>query len=305
MKRFIILLIVICNLLLFVNCKGNDTPLAGKTQYIVFANNYFWEDADNNAIMITDSLEIDRLEKLLVGNELKELCKCGYDYQIQFFNEKNELLYSRILNTETDTYEKYNEDIKTIMRGLTGRIRDTPTHYVYNLQIDVHMPSDSIIKFLKEGGLYAFMLGFQEEQYPKLKLTYCEHYTDDENLDGSEERFKEIEEKIKFYVQPVETSFIHRTTTNETKYVDFKTNKISRLYYFPAKTNMDSLISQVNTLGVDYLFAESCSPYYYVQLLSNNNNIEEVSGLLKKYPFISRVSKATNGYVFEECSLTD
>lgn len=87
-------------------------------------------DADNNAIIITDSILINRLEKLLVGNELKELCKCGYDYQIQFFNEKNELLYFRVLNTETDVYENYDADIKTIMRGLAKQIRDTPTHYM-------------------------------------------------------------------------------------------------------------------------------------------------------------------------------
>lgn len=168
----------------------------------------------------------------------------------------------------------------------------------------MNIESDSIIKSLKQNGFEAFLLSERNEQYPNIKLTYCEPYSNDRNLDDAEGRYKEIIREIKWNNTPIDSSNIYRTTTDRAKQVNYKTNKIARIYYLPNKTNIDSIINRINDMEVDYLFAESCTQYYYIQLLSPQEELD-TSSLQKKYPFVEDVSKVEYGFVYEECDRYD
>lgn len=295
-------IILIANLL--ISCNEKDALLDGKTEYIVFSNAYFWGKATNNAVLLTDKSDIKILEKLY-NNNLADLYKSGYDYQVHFFDNDNKHLYTRTINSKTDIYTKHNKEIKTITNRLVNEIRNSPIHHIFNLRVNIQIPSDSIISLLKKDGLQTFLLSEQNEQYPKLKLVYCEPYDGNRNLNDAEKRFNEIIQDIKFYVLPIDSSYIHRSTTSETKYVNFKTNKISRLYYFPTKTNMDSVITNVNNKETEYLFAEQCPQFYYLQLLSNDSIQARVMDTLSRYSFISEITKANDGFIYEKCDITD
>ena len=306
MKTKLIIAALFIGIFLSFDCK-KDNEYSGNAKYIVFTNAYFWEGTNNNnnTVLITDSAEIRELEMLLVDNDLSGYCKCGYDYEIQFFNAKHELIYFRSLNTDADFYKKHNKEIREKMKRLAEQTQSAPTHYLYNLKINVQMPSEPVMTVLKQKGLISFMLGNQEDQYPKLKLTYCEPDEDDRNLDDAEAKFKEIVQRINFKTQPVDSSYVHRTTTHRTKYVDFRTNKISRIYYFPTGTNIDSIIKKVDELKIKYFFAETCAQYYYLQLLNKKNDMEQVSDYVKEYKFIEDISKVQEGFTCEKCDLSN
>lgn len=227
--------------------------------------------------------------------------KSGLDYQIHFFDKKNKHLYTRTINSETDIYSKNNDEIKSVINHYINILQQTPTHYIYNLKVDKKFRSDSIIGIIKKDGLDPFLLSETNEQYPQLKLTYCEPYKN-ENLINPENRFKVIVKNIKWQTNPIDTSFISRTTTERTKYVDFETNKISRLFYFPTNTKIDSIIKQIHDMKIKYFFAESCSQYYFVQVLSKES-LKEITTKLMKYSFIENVSEANNGFIYQKCSL--
>lgn len=55
-------------------------------------------------------------------------------------------------------------------------------------------------------------------------------------------------------------------------------------------------------MKIKYLFAESCSQYYFVQVLSKES-LKEITTKLMKYSFIENVSEANNGFIYQKCSL--
>lgn len=305
MKTKLIIAALFIGVFLSFSCK-KDNGVSGKTEYIVFTNAYFWKETNNNnAILITDPTKIREVERLLIGNDLIEACSSGYDYKIQFFDANHKLIYFRSINTECDTYKNHNKEIREKIKRLAEQTQSVPTHYLYNLKINVRTSSDSVIKILKQENLDSFILGRQEDRYPKLKLTYCEPDENDRNLNDAEAKFKEIIQEIDFKTQPIDSSYIHRTTKHQTKYVDFRTNKISCIYYFPTDTNIDSIIKQINELKIEYFFAETCPEYYYIQLLYKEKNIESVSDYLKKYKFIEGISEVDKGFTCQECDLSN
>lgn len=262
----------------------------------------FWEES-NAAILISDKDSIKELKELLFNNELLGEYKCGYNYQIQFMtNNGKEIEKKLYLNTECDIYKRDHKRIAEFINSFIARIKNHPTHYIYNLKIDVRISADYVVSLLREDSLNVFLLSDYHEQFPKLKLTYCEPCIQNRTLDDAERRYKEITTNIEFDIYPIDSSTIYRTTKYQSKYVDFKTNKISRLYYFPTNTDIKSVIKQIDELKINYLFAESCSQYYYLQLLSKDS-IPKVSVLLSKYPFINDVVEARDGFVYPECDL--
>lgn len=303
-KIFVILSLSAIVFVFFFYHNRRYDPIIGKSKYIVFSNAYFHPgEADNNIVLITDKAILRSLRKLY-NNELIDACKCGYDYQVHFFDEDNKQLYSRTINSETDFYSNNHTEINNEIQKLINTIKNNPTHYVYNLKISIEFVSDSIIESLKQDGFDSFLLSDQLEQYPSLKLTYCEPYSDERNLDDAEKRFGEITHKIEWNNNLVDSSYTSRTTTHRSKYVNFKTNKISQLYYFSNDTDVDAIIDKINNMRIDYLFAESCSQYYYVQLLNTQNELDTLS-FQEKYPFVEEVTKVENGFVYEECGLYD
>lgn len=305
MKKLLIVLIlaVIAFVILFCYNQRYGTIIE-ESKYVVFTNAYFHPGgADNNALLIMDKKALNNL-KTLYKNKLLEECKCGYDYQIHFFDDNNKHLYTRAINSETDRYFWNNKKIQEAILESVNKIKHSPTHYIFNLKVSVNIESDSIIKLLKQRGFEAFLLSEQNEQYPNIKLTYCEPHSNGRKLDDAEERYKEILRKIKWNSNPIDSSNFYRTTTNRAKQVDYKTNKIARIYYFSNTTNIDSIINQINDMQIDYLFAESCAQYYYIQLLSPQEELD-ISALQARYPFIEGVSIVEYGFVYEECDLYD
>lgn len=305
MKKLLIVLIlaVIAFVILFCYNQRYGTIIE-ESKYVVFTNAYFHPGgADNNALLIMDKKALNNL-KTLYKNKLLEECKCGYDYQIHFFDENNKHLYTRAINSETDVYSRNHKEIDTVIQELVNKIKHSPTHYIFNLKVSVNNKSDSVIKLLKQSGFDAFLLSEQNKQYPSIKLMYCEPSSNGRSRDDAEERYKEIIREIKWNSNPIDSSSTYRTTTNRAKQVDYKTNKVAQTYYFPNTTNIDSIINQINDMQIDYLFAESCAQYYYLQLLSPQEELD-ISALQKKLPFIEEVSKVEYGFVYEDCDLYD
>lgn len=262
----------------------------------------FWEES-NAAILISDKDSIKELKELFFNNELLGEYLCGYDYQIQFMTNNGKKIEKKLyLNTECDIYKRDHKRIEDFINSFIKRIKNNPTHYIYNLKVDVKTPSDYIISQLKDDDLNAFLLSDYYEQFPKLKLTYCEPDIQNRTLEDAERRYKEIMTNIEFDIYPIDSSRIYRTTKYQSKYVDFKTNTISRLYYFPTTTDMNSVIKEIEGSKISYLFAESCSQYYYLQLLSKDS-IQKLSALLRRYSFINDVTEAREGFVYPECDL--
>lgn len=285
--------------------NAQDETLKGK-EYIIYSHSdsfNFWEES-NAAILISDKDSITELKELFYNNELIAEYKCGYNYQIQFMNNNGKEIGKKLhLNTECDMYKRDHKKISEFIDSFISRIKNYPTHYIYNLKVNVEISVDNIIDLLRKDNFEAFLLTDYREQFPKLKLVYCEPDSNDRTLDDAERRFKEIDGIVRLKVQPIDSSSIYRSTKWESKYVDYKTNLVSRIYYFPTKTNINSIKEQVTNLKIDHLFTEECSQYYYLQLLSKNNDLEDISSLLKKYSFVEDVTAAKKGFLNKECDL--
>ena len=302
-KYYPILLLFIISSALFLSCTKKYNPLKEKTKYIVFSNAYFWGESTNNAILITDTISISSLNKLY-DNDVKYLYKSGFDYQIHFYDENHHHLYTRTINSESDEYSQNNDEIKLVINNLANAIKQHPTQYVYNLKVNKELESDSIIGILKKAGFDSFLLSDQREQYPQLKIVYCDPNAVPQKLNIAEKYFRHIIQNVDFEIQPIDTSCLHSSTTDATKYVNFTTNKISQMFYFPTNTDLDIIIKKIDEMNIEYLLAESCPKYYFIQLLSKDN-IEETKARMERYTFIENISEATNGFVYKKCNLSE
>lgn len=305
MKKLLIVLISVpISFILFGGCSKKHTSFNGKIKYIVFTDAYFWDmPCNNKAILITDKETIYPLAKMYENKLLREF-KNGSNYHVHFFDKNNKHIYNRMIQSETDVYSRDHKEIDTVIQQLVNKIKHSPTHYIFNLKVSVNNKSDSVIKLLKQNGFEAFLLSQQNKQYPSIKLMYCEPRSNGRSRDDAEERYKEILRKIKWNNTPIDSSNFYRTTTDRAKQVDYETNKVAQTYYFPNTTNIDSIINRINDMQIDYLFAEPCAQYYYIQLLSPQEELD-TSSLQKKYPFIEDVCKVEYGFVYEECDRYD
>lgn len=299
---------VISSILLFFSCQSiqSEKQMAGEKDcfFFLYSDQYNFGESSNAALFITDNDSVEELKSLFINNDLLAEHQCGYDYQIQFYNaEQKEIEKYYYLNTECDVYSRSNERAQEFIQYFVKQLNTKPSYYVYNLKIEVNKASQDVINQLKKDSLDVFLLGETREQYPKIRLAYCEPATREWKMDDVEARFTEIEKNIEFGFQPLEVSKIDRTRTTRSVHVDYETDQVARMFYFPTETDIDKVIQNINALNIDYLYATSCRTHYYLQLFTKNNNLQELSQELSKYPFIMEVTEAKTGFLCQDCDL--
>jgi len=296
------LIIFICFWYIFLNINSQD-KISKETDYFIFSHSKsynFWEHS-NAAILIADKDSINKLKSLLFDNDLLAEYLCGYDYEILFLtNNGKEVQKKMSLNTECDFYKENNDIIQQFINSFIERIKKSPTHYIYNLKVSVDIPADSIIDEFNKEGKHLFLLSEKEDQYPAIKITYCEPDSRERSLDNAESTFNSIIQNIIFSTKPVYFSRLYRSTLSNTKYVDYTTNMVSQVYFFPTRTDIDAIVEQIKINNIQYLFVENCSEDYNLQLL-DNSNMKKISDEMGKYTFIQQITEAKEGYSLENC----
>lgn len=283
----------------FLSCKkGSENEIVESTTYIVFTHRFFSPGTGNNsAVLITDSVLAKEISSLFIGNELKERCKCGYDYNIQFFDKDHNLIFYTALNTETDVFKKHQAKIKEWMKSLKYQINNSPTDYIYNLTINSSVPPSSIIESLKEYNMQCFPLGNINDYCPAIKLTYSKSFNDTESLNDTESTFNEIVKQISFIDRiSIDSSSLYRSTKIDSLTANSRVNKISRIYYFSSETNTDSLKNKIDLYKINYLQVESLNKTYLIQLLYKNKDIDKITDILKDENRIINISAADEGF---------
>ncbi|MFV0470160.1 MAG: hypothetical protein ACK5MK_14695 [Dysgonomonas sp.] len=162
MKKVYFLLILIG--LLLYGCNKNQTSGNEKIQYAVFKYSHFGiseVDPTNAAILITDKDSVDYLKDLFENNDLSQVCTCGYDYEIQFYDANDKIVFSE-LYFSTNMYMKKDDEIKKVMKYLETKMLKDPSHYIYNIKINI--PSDIAVKELRSKGFLVFEMSDNMEK---------------------------------------------------------------------------------------------------------------------------------------------
>lgn len=141
-------------------------------EYIIFSGSYFGiteiEDI-NAAVLITDKDSIRYFKDLFYGNDLETICPCGFNYRIQFFNERGTSIENHFYYP-SNTYIKNNDKIKAELEALSLRMHNNPTHYIYNVEVDGD-PYFALNK-IKSNGFWVFIMNDEDDCPSTVQILY-------------------------------------------------------------------------------------------------------------------------------------
>lgn len=300
----IILSIFVCFLCFSANTYGCDTVVIEDTKYAVLVNNYLYSKnkKQNAALVIDGELELTSLKKLY-NNELIREYTLGDDYQLYFFDENDNLLYTRELYPDNNFFSNSYAEIVNLLDKLFNQIRIRPSHYIYNLELEVGIAPSSVSNALSREDVKLVLLGNEQLQYPSMKLVYGEPLSQSAFLKDAEYNFRNLEKQFELESSVIDTSNVYSSTKRDLSISDSLMNIVSRQYFFRSRTDLDIAMNKVVNSNQKNLFVKSCSPIYYVQLLSEDSNIDRIIEKLKKYSFFRSLVPAEKGFVYENCIL--
>lgn len=176
---------------------GCNSHISDKTGYIVFAASYFditEIDKTNAAVLITDKDSIKYFEDLFFDNPFVSMCPCGYNYRIHFFDENGNSIWNEMYYP-SNRYTHSNDEIKNIVDSLAFRLHNRPSHYIYNIMIDVC--PEIAINELKAEGYFPLIMTDSEFEKQKTQEYYTIQVLYSDNLEGLKENLESFSFIIK------------------------------------------------------------------------------------------------------------
>lgn len=126
--------------------------------YVIFSASYFGVSEvinTNSAVLILDKDSINVLKDLFINNDLIAICTCGYNYRIQFFDNKGNSIWCEMYYPLNE-YSRSDDKIRSIVRDLSIRMYKKPTHYIYNIEVTQNMQSAMAV--LRDNGFLPLSL---------------------------------------------------------------------------------------------------------------------------------------------------
>lgn len=192
--------------------KPRKQVATGRTKYFIIKNAFFNNieiKKTNAAILITDKKEIEENESLFFNNPQPVAHGCGFDYDIQFWEQPYSCLEDISYNIRCEKYCFDNDIIRNKMLEYARQLVQNPTHYIYSLKIRDKYTPVIILNTIKDREILIF---FMDE---RLKHNYNDNldskYYTIQLLDESDD-INEVKTRLKKY------SFVEEVT----EYIPYK-----------------------------------------------------------------------------------
>ena len=127
-------------------------------KYVIFSASYFGISEVTNtnaAVLITNKDSIQLLKDLFLNNDLVSMCPCGYNYRIQFFDNRQNSIWCEMYYP-LNKYSRDDSKIKELVSNLSMQMYKHPTHYIYNIEVDENIYS--AMNILKESGFLSYLM---------------------------------------------------------------------------------------------------------------------------------------------------
>lgn len=123
--------------------------------------------------MITNRDSINNLYTLLENNNLESFCLCGYNYEIQFYDKNDKIIFSE-LYFPGNRYSRNDNEIREAMNNLGEKMYVNPSFYIYN--IEVNTSPEIAIEELKSKGFRAIIMNEYEEKDSTIQILYNQDF---------------------------------------------------------------------------------------------------------------------------------
>ena len=141
-------------------CNGERKPVeTGRTNYIIVKNTYFYPIdilKANAVLLITDKEDIIDNERLFFNNEKPYEHTCGYHYNVNFWKDAYTIVKYQPFNIECDAFCFDHRKIHRKMRKYAKLLAENPTHYFYNVDIDINHSPKTVSEVLKDSSMLVF-----------------------------------------------------------------------------------------------------------------------------------------------------
>jgi hypothetical protein len=252
----------------------------------------------NEALLITNESEIAKFVKLFDGNRKSMMHACGYHWRITFIRKSAEPL-DVWFNQKCEEFEFNTAEICETVQSKFSEIKNSPTHFVTEVEIDVNTnPDDAIGKINKNPNYTAFVLGDLDNRLPFIEIESkaVSEIPEDRNLwNKAQENTRLTAEKIlteeskwlsqKFAFAVLKNGRIRRSMSMFGG-GEIEENQKMKIY-FQIGTNIENIEKSLTNTK----FLGKAEPkIYYLQIISKNRFSESFrEQLTKEFPFIKQV----------------
>lgn len=283
-------------------CSVNKHEEANpESNYLIISNAFMMRSnikAPNAALLIEDPLEISKNEEMFFDNNNLGHA-CGYHYHIQFWKNSEENIASIPFNQDCEEFRNNNSEIQSIMEDYIHLLETQPTHYIYNLKVPVQYSTQQVLDEFNSTNLKIFLMNGKLDRYTTLSFTYDQispiveledrskwQGEKDENESKAIDKINAIVSEIKDTVNIVSESNISFPMQS------FGGGEIQHLASVSLKFENGTDLSAVKSIitanggNVD---EESIPEFYFVQLVHESEDLDEIKSLLEKHPIVTDV----------------
>lgn len=307
MKNRIVLLPIICLIvgsLLSFNSTNPKLEIHKDVSRYILINSLAVDSIHHNAaLLIEDQLTVSHNENLFHNNN-QYGHGCNYEYSMQFWGNSNQLLKEIPYNRECERFVNHDDTIKSLMQAYIRQLESAPTHFIYNLKVDILKTPKALFKEFEAQGLNIFFLDDATAHLSTLTFSFkqstvAKDVVSDQQLDA----------------------FIEQNKLDAVNSIDLIVDEIAKLtkvesqseitfprHSFSGETIVDeavitlSLANGKNHMEIRELIkankgevGELTSPAnYYVQLVHESNNLSEIETITSKFEYINKVSEYTS-----------
>ena len=139
-----------------------SAPSAAKYLLVYRSSAFFGDDTTSRALLITDLDEIRKVHALMSASVYTGHT-CGFHWSVTFWASPSESVDGFSINEACDHYDPQ-------LKPYFQRLRDRPTHFIYDLKIPVDIPPQHVIRDLQERNLAVFLLHGPNPHLPHITL---------------------------------------------------------------------------------------------------------------------------------------
>ncbi len=137
-------------------------------EYVLIHKGKLLEGQGNEALILHNASEIEQLLGLLSENAT-ELHACSFHWRFWFLRNPGEATV-HAHNQDCERYRKYNRKIHTMFNQYFETIHSAPSHFLYNVDVDVRYAPEVIISQFMKKNVYVFFLSGEEQRFPSLRI---------------------------------------------------------------------------------------------------------------------------------------
>lgn len=226
----------------------------------------------NEALLIRDNVKIKELVSLFSGNETVGHA-CAYHWLI-WFRQDPTFAVPFSHNEDCEVYQANNARINSLLKTYVKIIKNSPSHFIYNLKIPASLEPEEAVKKLESNSHLVFFFRGTAERLPHIKIqatTRSEIPKDrtkwniakSKNLDSGKGRLKQaIDASGRRYT-------IVKSTKLDNRYSSFGggiiEDRIETTIYFQYGTALDNVENVLNEIDV---LEKKIPTYYILQLVA-------------------------------------